>query len=71
MRVYIVWMKGNKVTLKKNLQEKCFATTSREGLTRQTLAKLTTWHDSSAFSYVLLTWILRRLASRELLAKST
>ena len=42
MRVYIVWMKGNKVTLKKNLQAKCFATTSQEGLTRQTLAKLTT-----------------------------
>ena len=42
-----------------------------EGLTREILAKLTACHDFSASSYVLLTWLLRGLASRELIAKST
>ena len=55
----------------KILQASCFATTSREGLTRETLVKLTAWHDSSASNHVLLTWLLHGLASRELLAKST
>ena len=64
-------MKGREVTLIKNLQVECFATVSREGLTRETLAKMTTWHDSSTSSHVLLTWLFRDLASRELLAKST
>ena len=42
MKVYIVWVKGREVTLKKkNLQTECFATVSREGLTRETLAKMT------------------------------
>ena len=42
MKVYIVWVKGREVTLKKkNLQTECFATVSREGLTRETLAKTT------------------------------
>ena len=59
MRVYIVWVKGKKVTLK-ILQAECFAIILPEGLTRETLAKLTAWHDSSASSYVLLTWLLRR-----------
>ena len=40
MRVYIVWVKGKKVTLK-ILQAKCFTSTLREGLTRETLMKLT------------------------------
>ena len=44
---------------------------SREGLTREILTKLTAWHDSSASSYVLLTWLLRGLAFCELLTKST
>ena len=61
---------GKKVTLK-ILQAKCFATPSREGLTHETLAKTTAWHDSSASSHVLLTWLFRGLASRELLVKST
>ena len=55
----------------KNLQAKCFTTVSREGLTRETLAKTTAWHDSSASSHVLLTWLFHDLASRDLLAKST
>ena len=50
----------------KILQAECFMSTSREGLTRETLAKLTAWHDSSASSYVLLTWLLHGLASLEL-----
>ena len=52
MRVYIVWVKGKKVTLK-ILQAECFVTTSREGLTRETLAKTTAWHDSLASSLAL------------------
>ena len=68
--IYIVWVKGKKVTLK-NLQAECFASTLREGLTRETLAKLIAWHDSSASSHMLLTWLLRRLASHKLVAKST
>ena len=47
MRVYIVWMKDKKVTLE-NLQAECFASISRKGLTWETLAKTTAWHDSSA-----------------------
>ena len=67
--IYIVWVKGKKVTLK-NLQAECFTSTLREGLTRETIAKLTTWHDYLASSHMLLMWLLRRLASRELVAKS-
>ena len=70
MKVYIVWVKGKEVT-HKILQAECFATVSQEGLTCETLAKTTAWHDSSTFSHVLLTWLFRRLASRELLVKST
>ena len=70
MRVYIVWVKGKKVT-HKNLQVECFTSTSREGFTRETLAKLTAWHDSLASSHVLLMWLFRGLASHEHLAKST
>jgi len=62
MRVYIVWVKGREVTLKNPL--------GREGLTHETLAKTTAWHDSSTSSHVLLTWLFCGLASRELLAKS-
>ena len=47
MRVYIVWVKGKKVTLK-NLLGKMFC--SRVGLSCETLAKLTTWHDFSTSS---------------------
>ena len=49
MRVNIVWMKGKKVTLK-ILQEKSFTGTPQVDPSRETLAKLTTWHDSSTFS---------------------
>ena len=70
MRVYIIWVKGRKSHLK-NLQAECFTTVSREGLTRETLAKMTAGHDFLASSHVLLTWLFRDLASHELLAKST
>ena len=70
MRVYIVWVKGNKVTLK-IFQVECFTSTSQEGLTREALMKLTAWHDPSASSHVLLTWLFRGQASSETLAKST
>ena len=39
----------------KILQVECFAIVSWEGLTRETLAKMTVWHDSSVSSHVLLT----------------
>ena len=66
IRVYVVWVKGKKVTLK-NLQTECFATTSQEGLTHETLVKLTVWHNSSASSYVLLTCPFGENPSRKLL----
>ena len=37
----------------------CFTGTSQVGLSRETLAKLTTWHDSSSFCHVLYTWPFR------------
>ena len=49
MMVYIVWVKGKKVTLK-ILQVKCFTSISQEDLTCETLAKLIAWHNSSASS---------------------
>ena len=52
MRVYIVWVKGKKITLK-ILQVESFETISQEDLTRETLAKLVVWYDSSTSSHVL------------------
>ena len=46
MRVYIVWVKSKKVTLK-ILQVESFTAISRVGPSRKTLVKLTVWHDSS------------------------
>ena len=69
MKVYILWVKGKK-SLLKILQAECFATVLWEGLTCETLAKTTTWHDSSTSSHVLFTWFFHDLASRKLLAKS-
>ena len=43
----------------------------QEGLTRETLTKMTVWHDFSTYRYVLLMWLFHRLVSRELLMKST
>ena len=65
MCVYIVWVKGKKVTLK-ILKAECFASTLREGLTYETLVKTTAWHNSSTSNHVLLTWLFRGLASHEL-----
>ena len=47
--VYIVWVKGKKVTLK-ILQAESFVSISRVGPSRETLAKLTAWHDFSTSS---------------------
>ena len=49
MRVYIIWVKGKKVTLK-ILQVESFASFSLVGPSCETLAKLTAQHDSSASS---------------------
>ena len=57
IKIYIVWVKGKKVTLK-IFQEECFMTTSRKGLTHGTLTKLTVWYDSLASSHTLFTWLL-------------
>ena len=58
MRVYIVWVKGKKVTLK-ILQVECFVGTSRDGLSRKVLAKCT-WHLTlqllACASHVAFTW---------------
>ena len=70
MRVYIVWVKGKKVTFK-ILQVERFMSISWEGLTRETLAKLTAWHDSSASSHVLLICPFHGNLSRELLASQS
>ena len=67
MRVCIVQVKGKKVTLK-ILQVKNFAGTSQVGLSRQTLAKLTAQHDSSASSKCFLCAHFARTFTRELLA---
>ena len=70
MRVYIVWVKGKKITLK-FLQAESFVSISWEGLTRETLAKFPklAWHFS--FQHVLLTLLFRVLASSKTLVKST
>ena len=46
IKVCIVWVKGKKVTLK-ILQVECFTGISQVSPSRETLAKLTAWHDSS------------------------
>ena len=58
MRVYIVLVKGMKVTLK-NLQVKNFAGTLQDGLSHEVLAKYNLDLDFSASSNVLLTWPFR------------
>ena len=47
-------------------QTECFTSISQEGFTRETLVKTPCYHDSSHSSHVLYTWLLRRLASREI-----
>ena len=70
MRVYIVWIKGKKVTFKNPLGRKF-----REYLVGRPYPRDTHKTNSLArlfnFQHVLLTWLFRGLASRELLAKST
>ena len=70
MRVYIVWVKGKKVTLKnppgrefcRYLAGQPFSRDTRE---TDSLARL------FSFQHVLLKWLLHGLASRETLTKST
>ena len=63
-------MKGKK-SLLKILKVECFVTISWKGLTCETLTKMIAWHDSSAFSHVLLTCPFPENPSRELVAKCT
>ena len=42
-------------------QTECFAGTSRDGPSRETLMNLIAWRDSSASSHVLHTWPFRGL----------
>ena len=75
IRVYIVWVKGREVTHKnppgRMFRDYLAGRPYLRDITCETLAKTTAWHDSSASSHVLLTWLFRDLASRKLLAKST
>ena len=68
MRVYIVWVKGKEVT-HKILKAECFASISREGLTRETLVKSIAWHDSLASSMCFSRALFVGYSSRELVAK--
>ena len=68
MRVYILWVKGKKVTLK-ILQTERFASISWEGLTHKTLVKSTAWHDSSASNMCFSRALFTRYSSRDLVAK--
>ena len=68
--VYIVWVKGKKFTFK-ILQVECFTSISWDGLTCETLTKLTAWHNSSTSSHVLLTCPFCGNPSRELLEANT
>ena len=72
MRVYIVLVKGMKVTLK-NLQVKNFVGTLQDGLSHEVLAKYNLDLDFSTSSNVLLAWPFRgnlySQASSELIVK--
>ena len=69
MRVYIVWVKSKKVTLK-NLEVERFVSISWESLTCETVAKLTAWHDSSTssmyFSHAIFHGLLFTRANRKI-----
>ena len=67
MRLYIVWVKGKKVTLK-ILQAECFAGTSSDGMSREVLAKCSLTLDSSASSMCFSRTLFTSYSSRELLA---
>ena len=49
-------------------QIESFAGTSRDGLSREILANLIAWHDSSTSSHVLHTWPFAGCSSHELVA---
>ena len=66
MRIYIVWVKGKKVTLKIP-QAECFTGTSLDGLSCEALAKCNLALDSSAFSMCFSHGFFRRNFTRELL----
>ena len=70
MRVYIVWVKGKKVTLK-IIQEECFVGTSRDGLSCKALAKCSLTLDSLAFSMCFSRALFMNYSSRKLLASQS
>ena len=79
MRVYIVWLKGKKVTLKnppdrmfrEYLARRPYPRDTHENPSCEILAKTTTWHNSSTSSHVLLTCPFRKNPSRKLVVKCT
>ena len=70
MRVYIVWVKGKKVTLK-ILQAKCFVGTSRDGLSHEALTKCSLALDSSASIICFSRALFVGTFTRELLASQS
>ena len=67
IRVYIIWVKGKKVTLK-ILQAKSFLGTSQVGPSRETFAKLTAQHDSSTSNMCFSCDLFTGYSSHEFLA---
>ena len=67
MRVYIVWVKGKKITLK-ILQVESFAGISQVGPSCKTLAKLIVCHNSSASSMCFSRALFVGTFTHELLA---
>ena len=49
-------------------QIESFVGPTRVGLTRETVAKNSVWHDSSSFSHVLYMWLFSRVATCETVA---
>ena len=63
MRIYIVWVKGKKVTLKIH-QAKNFASISQHGLSREVPAKHSAWRILSVtflpFTHTIYTFIIHK-----------
>ena len=70
MKVYIVWVKGKKITLK-ILHAKSFIGTLQVGPSCKTVAKLIAWHDSSTSRMCFSRALFARTFTRELLASQS
>ena len=70
IRVYIVWMKGKKVTFK-ILQAECFAGTSQDGLSHKALAKCSMAIDFLASSMCFSRAIFAGYSSHEIFASQS